>query len=169
MQQKHLVDVPKELFRIFSKKYGMGEGEERVIDDVTYRIQRLTIETTGERKLPLINGKSMVTIGLFQGGKTGSTNEVARFMVWNHMPQVSGVQSMSVWAGIYGISFTRTERVVAHLGNGLDPFDPIVPEMGFIAEVMQVTYKLGKNIKPRMYVFQKEKNKYVPAEEFRYI
>lgn len=169
MQQQHLVNVPKELFKIFSEKYGMGESEECVIDDVTYRIQQLTIETTRERKLPLVDSKSRITIGLFKNGKVGSMNETARLMVWNHMPQVSGVQSMSIWVGIHGMGPTRRERVVTHLGNGLDPFDPIVPETNFIAEVMQVTYKLGENIKPREYVFQEEKNKYVPAEEFRYI
>jgi len=164
---KYLVDIPKELFKIFGEKYGLGQSEVRVIDGVVYHIQRLTIETTGERKLPLVDGKSTITIGLFQDGVQERMTETARLMVWNHLPQVSGVEAFSIWAGIYGMGWTRTERLIPRLGNGLESVDLIVPETSFIAEVLQVAYELGKNLKPRKYSWH-DNIGFVPEKEYRY-
>lgn len=167
MKPKYLVDVPEELFRFFREKYGTGQSEKRMIHDTTYRIQPLTIETTGERKLPLVDGKSTVTIGLFKSGIPERMDEATRFVVWSHIPQVSGVESFMVWSGITGMGYVREERLVSRLGNGLQSPDLIIPETVFIAEVLQVAYELGKNIKPRRYAW-KDNIGFIPEEDYRY-
>lgn len=170
MKSEYLVDIPKELFSIFSKKYGAGESKEKVIDCTKYLIQPLTLQTNAWHayKPWRDEGKSVVTIGLFQDGTPERMTEVTRFVVWNHIPEVSGAEAFHVWGGIYGTGSMRTERLIPHFGNGLNPVDLVVPETKFIIEVMQVACELGENIKPRRYAYQ-ENTGFVPEKEYRYV
>lgn len=168
---KHLVDIPGELFRIFGEKYGAKPSEEKVIDRTKYLIRPLTIDTNAWHSyLPWRNeGRSVVTVGFYcNGGARGGQFEVARFLVWNHIPEVPGVECMSIWAGTAGSGVSIKERVVVRLGSSSEPFDPLAPETGLIIEVMEAVHRLGKDIEPRVYVWREEKKCYLPNEEVRF-
>lgn len=164
---QYLVDIPKELFRIFSEKYGVGKSEKKDIDGTTYLLQRLTGETSAKTHLRILGDDAVTTIGLYQYGDKGSQQEISRFMVWNHVPQVCGVESLYVRAGIFGPGQSITENIFASIGTHTNSFNPIVPETVFIAEVLETMYRIGKDIKPRRYAWQSSDVGYVPEGEYR--